>query len=69
MALNPLSILNDPTFTPLVVHDADPVYALDAATGEEFFIVVGTTLRIRRLEDEGGWLASPLRLVRGGGRP
>ena len=66
MALDALSILNDRTFTPLGVETGNPVAGLDP-NGEEFFIVVATTLGDRNLDGSRRWL--DLReYVRGGDR-
>lgn len=68
MALDALSIINDATFTPLGVN-SDVLAGLDP-NGEEFFIVVATTLRVR--EHYGStkhWLTTPPDFHRGGGNP
>jgi hypothetical protein len=65
--LDALSILNDPTYTPLAAGDGDPV-ATDR-TDNGVFIVVATTLRVRGQEADREWLKHPQTLVRGGGRP
>ena len=67
MALDAYSILNDRAYTPLAVDTGDPVAALDP-NGEEFFIVVATTLVDRKLDGSRRWL-QPKEYVRGGGRP
>ena len=67
MALDAYSILNDETFTPLGSGDGDPVVGLDP-NGEEFFIVVATTLLDRNLDGSRRWLQQQ-EYVRGGGRP
>jgi len=62
------SILNDPTYTPLATEAGNPFATNRGELG--VFIVVRTTLRNRspfgRIKY---WLSSPVRLVRGGGRP
>lgn len=65
--LDALSILNDPTYTPLAAGSGDPVATNPSDTG--VFIVVASTLRVSGSEANREWLKHPLRLVRGGGRP
>lgn len=65
--LNALSILNDPTYTPLAVGSGDPLATNPTDTG--VFIVVDSTLRVRGSGANREWLKHPERLVRGGGRP
>ena len=68
MALDAYSILNDRANTPLGVDNGDPVAALDP-NGEEFFIIVATTLFVRDQYGNRHWLTTPTEYVRGGGRP
>ena len=68
MALDAYSILNDGVYTPLGVETGNPVAALDPS-GEEFFIIVATTLAVREQFGNRHWLTNPTEYVRGGGRP
>lgn len=69
MALDALSILNDPTYTPLAAGSGDPFVGSDTSAPEGFFIIVATTLATRDQEGNRHWLSHPEEYVRGGGRP
>lgn len=64
-----LSMVNDPTYTPIGSGTNDLLAGSDS-DDPGFFLVVATTLRNRRPFGRiKYWLSTPYRLVRGGGRP